>query len=135
VRRLTWADVCYRRLARHWLAAPSDSLTAVAGDVPRHPPAFGPGVDLDRAQLDTVIDAIGTAVVEADLTVDELDARIGELAGAWACERVFPAFATLWPRWRLALTEAAYRGTVCFGPKRGRNVTYTSVHRQVPVAR
>jgi hypothetical protein len=197
VRRLTWTDVCSRRLARHWLAAPSDSVTAVAADVcgihaqvmsaaelalglrvagstaadvraalwvhrslvktfgprgtvhlfpsehwgmwssalsavPRPSPTFGPGVDLDRMQLETVIDAIGTAVVEADLTVDEMDARIGELTGAWACERVYPAFATLWPRWRLALTEAAYRGTVCFGPNRGRNVTYTSVHRQVP---
>lgn len=106
----------------------SSALSAV----PRHSPAFGPGVDLDPAQLDTVIDAVGTAVVEADLTVDELDARIGELTGPWACERVVPAFATKWPRWRLALTEAAYRGTVCFGPNRGRNVTYTSVHRRVP---
>jgi len=111
----------------HW-GIWSSALSAV----PRHPPALRPGVDLDRTQLDTVIDAIGTAVLEADLTVDELDARIGELIGAWACERVFPAFATMWPRWRLALTEAAYRGAVCFGPNRGRNVTYSSLHRHVP---
>ena len=88
--------------------------------------------DTDRATIMPVIEAMGTAVAGADLTIDELDARVGELAGGWACERVYPAFATTWPRWRPALVEATYRGVLCFGPNRGRNVTYASVRRRVP---
>ncbi|MFD9591813.1 DNA glycosylase AlkZ-like family protein [Kitasatospora sp. NPDC059973] len=36
------------------------------------------------------------------------------------------------PRWRQALPLAAVRGALCFGPDRGRQVTYTNPHRLLP---
>ena len=50
----------------------------------------------------------------------------------WAGALVIPAFNGLWPRWRRALIPAARRGVLCFGPDRGRNVTYTSPRRWLP---
>ena len=43
-----------------------------------------------------------------------------------------PAFQELWPRWRQATSLAAHRGVLCFGPNRGRKVTYTSPQRWLP---
>jgi hypothetical protein len=40
-----------------------------------------------------------------------------------------PAFGELWPRGRQAIAAAACRGVLCFGPNRGRRVTYTSLKR------
>ncbi|MEO6512724.1 MAG: crosslink repair DNA glycosylase YcaQ family protein, partial [Nocardioides sp.] len=45
--------------------------------------------------------------------------------GAFAAEPVMPAFQTLWPRWRQVTDRAAYAGALCYGPDRGRKVTYT----------
>ena len=42
---------------------------------------------------------------------------------------VMPAFNGYWPRWRQVVPTAANRGALCFGPNRGRNVTYTSPRR------
>ena len=42
------------------------------------------------------------------------------------------AFQGLWPRWRQLTSTAAHRGVLCFGPNRGRNVTYTSPRRWLP---
>ena len=36
------------------------------------------------------------------------------------------AFQDKWPRWRQLTSTAAHRGVLCFGPNRGRNVTYTN---------
>ena len=78
-----------------------------------------PGVRLDPAQTDEVIAAIDAALADAELTLDELDAEVVRRAGAWAGERVMPAFQELWPRWRQAIRPAAARGALCFGPNRG----------------
>jgi hypothetical protein len=42
------------------------------------------------------------------------------------------AFREKWPRWRQLTSSAAHRGMLCFGPSRGRNVTYTTPHRWLP---
>jgi winged helix DNA-binding protein len=42
------------------------------------------------------------------------------------------AFQGMWPRWRQLTSTAAHRGMLCFGPNRGRNVTYTNPHRWLP---
>ena len=42
------------------------------------------------------------------------------------------AFQDKWPRWRQLTSTAAHRGVLCFGPNRGRNVTYTNPHRWLP---
>ena len=53
-------------------------------------------------------------------------------AGGWAGELVMPAFQTNWPRWRQVTDLAASRGVLCFGPNRGRNITYTNPGRWLP---
>jgi hypothetical protein len=106
-------------LAR-WCAAlsavPTSSSQAVA-------------VKLDAAQTDAVVAAIADALADAELTVDELDLAVAERCGAWAGELVMPAFGGFWPRWRQAVATAATRGALCFGPNRGRRVTYASPGR------
>jgi winged helix DNA-binding protein len=84
---------------------------------------------LSTEQAETVLGAIGSALGSAELTVDELGEAVVEHCGSWAGDEVMPAFTGLWPRWRQALTLAGARGMLCFGPDRGRNVTFTSPRR------
>jgi hypothetical protein len=96
------------------------------------PPRFGPGVQLDDDQVDEVVAAIADALGDAELTVDELGDAVVARVGTWAGARVMPAFQDLWPRWRQVIQQAANRGALCFGPDRGRRVTYTSPRRWLP---
>lgn len=196
--RLTWAEVCARRLARHALARPSveaidDVVAAMCGahaqvmsaaelsvglrlagstrtdvrdalwthkslvktygprgtvhllpardlplwtgalsSIPGAPTSLPESTRLTSAQTEAVVDAIGAAVRDAELTVEELDAAVVAATGPWAADPVVPAFGDFWPRWRQAITVAAYRGVLCFGPARGRRVTYTDPHAWLP---
>ena len=88
-------------------------------------------VRLDDAQVDAVVAALAAAVADGDRTVDELDQAVGGACGEWAIARVMPAFQTMWPRWRQVVSTAAARGALCFGPNRGREITYASPRRWV----
>jgi hypothetical protein len=90
------------------------------------PVRFGPG------QAEEVIAAIGDALADAEMTVDELTEEVEARTGPWAVERTMEAFGGKWPRWRQLTSRAAHRGVLCFGPDRGRNVTYTNPHRWLP---
>jgi Winged helix DNA-binding domain len=100
--------------------------------IPGSPTSLPETARLTPAQTDAVLDAIGVAVRGAELTVDELDAAVVAATGPWAADPVVPAFGDFWPRWRQAITVAAYRGVLCFGPARGRRVTYTDPHAWLP---
>ena len=63
---------------------------------------------------------------------DEVIAAIAERVGRWAVDEKLEAFGGKWPRWRQLTSTAGHRGTLCFGPDRGRNVTYTSPRRWLP---
>ncbi len=104
------------------------ALSALPSLVPTHPEP----VRFTPEQADEVIAAIGDALADSELTVDELTEAIGERAGSWAVERTMDAFQTKWPRWRQLTSTAAHRGVLCFGVNRGRNVTYTNPHRWLP---
>ena len=104
----------------HWMAA----LRAVPWRSP-----FPEDVRMSDEQTSAVISAIGEALRDSELTVDELTEAVGDLAGAWAAEPVMPAFQTLWPRWRQVTDRAAYSGALCYGPDRARKVTYTHPRR------
>jgi Winged helix DNA-binding domain len=104
------------------------ALSALPSSVPRHPA----GVRFTPGQADEVIAAIGDALADTELTVDELTEAIAERAGPWAVERTMEAFQDRWPRWRQLTSTAAHRGVLCFGPDRARKVTYTSPHRWLP---
>lgn len=80
-----------------WTAA----LTALPSSVPMHPEP----VRFTPDQADEVIAAIGDALADAELTIDELTAAIEERTGSWAVEPTMDAFQTKWPRWR-QLTSA-----------------------------
>jgi hypothetical protein len=101
------------------------ALSALPPSVPTHPE----GVRFTAEQADEVIAAIGDALADADLTVDELTEAIADRTGPWAVARTMEAFQGMWPRWRQLTSTAAHRGMLCFGPDRGRKVTYANPHR------
>jgi hypothetical protein len=137
VRHALWDD--HRLIKTHGprgtvhLLAADDLPTwmAALSAIPAHSP-FPDGVRLTQQQAEEIVAAIGQALEDAELTIDELDQAIIDLAGQWAGDRVMPAFQDLWPRWRQAVVTAAYRGVLCFGPNRGRRVTYTNPRRWLP---
>jgi hypothetical protein len=104
------------------------ALSALPPSVPTHPE----GVRFTSRQADEVIAAIGDALADDELTVDELTEAIADRAGPWAVEPTMEAFQGRWPRWRQLTSTAAHRGMLCFGPDRGRKVTYTNPHRWLP---
>jgi len=104
------------------------ALSALPPSAPTHPE----GVRFTPGQAEEVIAAIGDALAGAELTIDELTEAIADRAGPWAVERTMEAFQDKWPRWRQLTSTAAHRGMLCFGPDRGRKVTYTNPHRWLP---
>ncbi|MEV4945089.1 winged helix DNA-binding domain-containing protein [Streptomyces sp. NPDC053755] len=100
--------------------------TGALSAIPAGPQQQPPAVRMTAEQTDRVVAAIGDALAGAELTVDELTDAIVARVGPWAGERVMEAFQDKWPRWRQTTHTAAHRGVLCFGPNRGRNVTYTS---------
>ena len=138
VRRALWTDKTLVKtfgprstvhlLASRDLPTWTGALSALPSSVPNHPEP----VLFSPEQADEVIGAIGDALADAELTVDELTREIERRTGAWAVERTMDAFQTKWPRWRQLTSTAAHRGVLCFGPDRARNVTYTNPHRWLP---
>jgi hypothetical protein len=104
------------------------ALSALPSSVPAHPEP----VRFSAEQADEVIAAIGEALADTELTIDELTEAIIERTGPWAGEPTMEAFQGLWPRWRQLTSTAAHRGMLCFGPNRGPKVTYTNPHRWLP---
>jgi hypothetical protein len=104
------------------------ALSALPSSVPMHPEP----VRFTPEQANEVIGAIGDALEDAELTVDELTNAIVARTGPWAGERTMDAFQDRWPRWRQLTSTAAHRGVLCFGQNRGRNVTYTNPQRWLP---
>jgi hypothetical protein len=100
--------------------------TSALSAMPRIEPSRPPGVALTTEQTEQVVAAIGDALVGTELTVDELNDAVVARTGDWAADKVMPAFTGLWPRWRQAITIAAYRGVLVFGPNRGQKITYTN---------
>lgn len=108
--------------------AMTGALSALPSSVSAHPG----GVRFTLGQAEEVIAAIGAALADAELTVDELTEAIADRTGDWAVEQTVEAFQSRWPRWRQLTSTAAHRGMLCFGPDRGRKVTYTNPHRWLP---
>jgi hypothetical protein len=114
------------------------ALSALPPAAPVHPE----GVRFSAGQAAEVIAAIGDALAgppptvkepsAEGLTVDELTEAIGERCGPWAAERTMDAFQDKWPRWRQLTSTAAHRGVLCFGPDRGRKVSYSHPRRWLP---
>ncbi|MET9966692.1 winged helix DNA-binding domain-containing protein [Streptomyces sp. NPDC006356] len=97
------------------------ALTAI----PTGPNALPPDARVTREQAAQIVAAIGDALDGVCLTAEELGEEVVARTGPWAGDLVMPAFQGLWPRWRQVLHEAGQSGALCFGPNRGRKVTYT----------
>lgn len=102
------------------------------GAVERAGDSGAKGALLGPAQVEELVVAVGEILGGAELSADELTRALVERVGAWAGEEVVPAFGGWWPRWRWAVRALAARGVMCFGPARGRTVTFTGVRRWVP---
>ncbi|MFI5793211.1 winged helix DNA-binding domain-containing protein [Streptomyces sp. NPDC051677] len=107
----------------------SAALTAV----PSGAGPFAPDVRLAEKQAEQVEAAIADALDGVCLTVEELGEEVVARTGPWAGDLVMPAFQGLWPRWRQVLLRAGQAGALCFGPNRGRKVTYTRPPRFDPL--
>jgi hypothetical protein len=103
--------------------------TAALSAIPPTANPFPASAQLTTDQTEEVIEAIVKALDGAELTVDELSEAVIDATGSWAGDLVMPAFQGMWPRWRQAMHLAGIRGALCFGPNRGRKVTYTSPNR------
>ncbi|MEU5883016.1 winged helix DNA-binding domain-containing protein [Spirillospora sp. NPDC047279] len=100
--------------------------------LPEGPEVGPPHIRLNPEQREQVVAAVGDALDDAELTIDELTAGVVERTGPWAGDLVMEAFQGKWPRWRQAMHLTGVRGTLCFAPNRGRKVTYTNPRRWLP---
>ncbi|MFJ3666115.1 winged helix DNA-binding domain-containing protein [Streptomyces sp. NPDC090106] len=115
---------------------PARELPLWCGALPAIPAGgsgFAPGVRTTPEQAERIVAAIGEALDGVCLTVDELNDEVVARTGPWAGDLVMPAFQTLWPRWRQVMHRAGWSGALCFGPNRGRKVTYTRPPRFTPL--
>jgi hypothetical protein len=106
--------------------------TGALSATPPPPYATGGAALLTPEQTDQVVAAISDLLADAELTVEEMTEGIVARTGPWAGDRVMDAFQDKWPRWVQAMGTASNRGAMCFGPNRGRKVTYTSPARWLP---
>jgi hypothetical protein len=104
------------------------ALSALPSSVPAHPEP----VRFSADQAEEVLAAVGDALADTELTIDQLTEAVVDRTGPWAGEQTMEAFGGRWPRWRQLTSTAAHRGMLCFGPDRGRKVTYTNPHRWLP---
>ncbi len=104
---------------------------AALGSVPKSG-GHAAGVRLLPEETDAILAALDVALRQEDCTTEELDAHVADACGPGVAEESMPAFGGFWPRWRQALGVAAVRGVLCFGPNRGRRVTYASPSRWLP---
>jgi hypothetical protein len=114
---------------------PAEDLAIWAGALsalPYHPSVNSTSGLLTPEQAEAIVEAIAVVLGEAEMTADELTEALIDHLGPWAGEPVLPAFQGMWPRWRVAQGTAGGRGAFCFGPNRGRNVTYTNPRRWLP---
>ena len=104
------------------------ALSALPSSVPAHPEP----VRFSAEQADEVIAAIGDALADTELTIDELTEAIVDRTGLWAGEQTMEAFrgpvAALAPADEHGRTPRHALLRTELGPK----VTYTNPHRWLP---
>ena len=99
-----------------WLAAVSASA---ADRLERR----GAPAGIDESGLEALVGAMRESLDGRCLTHGELGAEVVARVGPWAAEGAHPAFGGAWPRWRMAIGDAAVAGVLCFGPVAGGRVT------------
>lgn len=103
--------------------------TAALSALPVQRSPFPAEVAISAKERDAIVEAVSEALEHDDLSLEELDAAVVDRVGGWAGEKVMPAFQTMWPRWRQVISDAAFRGVLCYGASAGRSTTYASPAR------
>jgi hypothetical protein len=117
----------------HLLAAADLPMwTGALSALPPSPSGFPDAVRLTAAQTEEIVAAIADALMEVELTADELTEALVARVGSWAGQLIAGGFQSMWPRWRQAIVVAAHHGALCFAPNKGRKVTYTNPRRWLP---
>jgi uncharacterized protein YcaQ len=80
--------------------------------------------DMTARRMSRLLDAVGEVLSDEPLTREELADAVAGRAGSWARERLRGGWGTL-------LKPAATEGLLCFGPNRGRNVTFVRPDRWI----
>ncbi|MGH3133029.1 MAG: winged helix DNA-binding domain-containing protein [Gaiellaceae bacterium] len=80
------------------------------------------GFGLTNAQYDAILDSVPRALGARPRTREQLADKLAELAGPDIRDRVLSG-------WGALLKPSARRGDLCFGPNRGRNVTFVRPDR------
>jgi DNA glycosylase AlkZ-like len=106
--------------------------TGAMSAIPHHS-GMPPASRLTNDQLEQTVGAIGDALNDRELIMDELSDEVIRRTGPWAADLTTPDFGGMAPRWRQGLGVASNRGAVCFGPNRGRKVTYTKPPEFTPI--
>ncbi len=107
--------------------------TSALPAIPSGASPFAPEARVTEEQAREIVAAIADALDGACLTIDELSEEVVARTGPWAGDLVMPAFQGMWPRWRQVIHRAGQSGALCFGPDRGRKVTYTRPPRFAPL--
>lgn len=83
-------------------------------------------VGMTAAEMETITEAIGQALDGNCLTRSELSQEVGRVTGSGRLAGL------VMQSWGDLLKPAAYRGYLCAGPSRGRNVTYVRPDQWLP---
>lgn len=79
---------------------------------------------LSAARRDQLVEAMDAALAQGPLTLKELGVEVVRRTGAWAGETKGDYWVQGWPVWRIAISTAAQRDLLCFGPPKGQEVTF-----------
>jgi hypothetical protein len=121
-----------RTLVKTWAMRGTLHLLA-ADDLPLYVAVLGPrwndpggawlrGFGLTKKQYDTLLEVIPRSLGARPCTREQLADKVAELAGPKLRERLLEGWGSL-------LKPSARRGELCFGPNRGRNVTFVRPDR------
>jgi Winged helix DNA-binding domain len=116
----TWA----MRGTLHLLAADDLALYVAVLRAPWDdpPPSWVRGHGITREQYDAIVENVPRALAGRPRTREWLADRLAELSGPEVREHVLSG-------WGALLKPSARRGDLCFGPNRGRNVTFVRPDR------
>jgi Winged helix DNA-binding domain len=121
-----------RTLVKTWAMRGTLHLLA-SEDLPLYVAVLGPGWDdpggawlrgfkLTRKQYDTLLEVVPRSLGARPRTREQLADKVAELAGPALGKRLLEGWGSL-------LKPSARRGDLCFGPNRGRNVTFVRPDR------
>jgi len=121
-----------RSLVKTWAMRGTLHLLA-SEDLPLYVAVLGPrwddpggawlrGFGLTMKQYDAILESVPRALGARPLTREQLADKLAELAGPAVRERILSG-------WGALLKPSARRGDLCFGPNRGRNVTFVRPDR------